>query len=132
MGAPRPGDDPPSGTTAVVPTHWRRMGLIRTFKKLSLSVKLIASYLVILGVGGLAITVVGSYIVSSTIMAEAERTVKHDLAIARAIYQQEIRVLQRTVEVAAASPFPSCSRPGTPSASWTTSRTSGATTGWTS
>jgi two-component system, NtrC family, sensor kinase len=102
MGAPRPGDDPPSGTTAVVPNHWRRMGLIRTFKKLSLSVKLIASYLVILGVGGLAITVVGSYIVSSTIMAEAERTVKHDLAIARAIYQQEIRVLQRTVEVAAA------------------------------
>jgi two-component system, NtrC family, sensor kinase len=72
------------------------------FRKLSLSAKLISSYLVILGVGGLAITVVGSYIVSSTIMAEAQRTVNHDLAIARAVYQQEIRVLERTLEVAAA------------------------------
>ncbi len=35
-------------------------------------------------------------------MAEAERTVKHDLAIARAIYQQELRVLRRSLEVAAA------------------------------
>ncbi|MEJ2501761.1 MAG: cache domain-containing protein, partial [Gemmatimonadota bacterium] len=74
----------------------------RLFRRLSLSAKLISSYLVVLGVGGLAITVVGSYIVSSTIMAEAERTVKHDLAIARALYEQELRVLRRTVEVAAA------------------------------
>jgi two-component system, NtrC family, sensor kinase len=72
------------------------------FRKLSLSAKLISSYLVILGIGGLAITVVGSYIVSSTIMNEAQRTVKHDLAIARAVYQQETRVLERTLEVAAA------------------------------
>jgi two-component system, NtrC family, sensor kinase len=79
------------------------MQLISTFfRKLSLSAKLISSYLVILGVGGLAITVVGSYIVSSAIMSEAERTVKHDLAIARTVYQQEVRVLERTLEVAAA------------------------------
>jgi two-component system, NtrC family, sensor kinase len=103
MGAPRPGFDPQSGTTAVVPTTWNVMNLFGSFfRKLSLAAKLISSYLVILGVGGLAITVVGSYIVSSTIMSEAERTVKHDVAIARAIYQQEIRVLARTLEVAAA------------------------------
>jgi two-component system, NtrC family, sensor kinase len=51
---------------------------------------------------GVAITVVGSYIVSSAIMAEAERTVKHDLAIARAIHAHEIRVLERTLEGAVA------------------------------
>lgn len=72
------------------------------FRRLSLSAKLISSYLVILGIGGLAITVVGSTMVSSTIMAEAERTVKHDLAIARAVYQQEVRLTRRSLEVAAA------------------------------
>ncbi len=72
------------------------------FRNLSLSAKLIASYLVFLGIGGLAITVVGSTIVSSTIMAEAERTVSHDLAIARAMYRQDVRLLDRTVRVAAA------------------------------
>lgn len=76
--------------------------LARFFRRLSLSAKLISSYLVILGIGGLAITVVGSSIVSSTIMAEAERTVKHDLAIARAVYEQELRVMRRSLEVAAA------------------------------
>ena len=79
------------------------MGLVgKLYRKLSLSAKLISSYLVILGVGGIAITVVGSWIVSSTIMAEAQRTVKHDLAIARAVYQQELRVLRESMEVAAA------------------------------
>lgn len=79
------------------------MGLVGgVFRKLSLSAKLIASYLVFLGIGGLAITVIGSTIVSSAIMAEAERTVKHDLAIARAVYQQELRVTRRSLEVAAA------------------------------
>jgi two-component system, NtrC family, sensor kinase len=87
----------------VVPTTWDGMKRFGTFfRKLSLSAKLIASYLVILGIGGLAITVVGSTIVSSTIMNEAQRTVNHDLAIARAVYQQETRVLERTLEVAAA------------------------------
>lgn len=76
--------------------------MARLFRKLSLSAKLISSYLVILGVGGVAITVVGSYIVSSTIMAEAQRTVSHDLAIARAVYQQELSLLRRTMEVAVA------------------------------
>ena len=76
--------------------------LIRLFRRLSLSAKLISSYLVILGVGGLAITLVGSYIVSSTIMAEAQRTVKHELAIARAIYQQELRLLHSAMDVATA------------------------------
>ncbi len=77
--------------------------MFRTFfRNLSLSAKLISSYLVFLGIGGLAITVVGSTIVSSTIMAEAERTVSHDLAIARAMYRQDVRLLDRTVRVAAA------------------------------
>lgn len=78
------------------------MTATRLFRRLSLSAKLIASYLVILGVGGVAIIAVGSYIVSSTIMAEARRTVKHDLAIARAVYQHEQELIRRTVSVVSA------------------------------
>lgn len=71
------------------------------FRRRSLSAKLISSYLVILGVGGLAITVVGSTIVSSAIMAEAERTVQHDLGIARTLYRQELQELLDALETAA-------------------------------
>jgi two-component system, NtrC family, sensor kinase len=78
------------------------MGIGALFRKLSLSAKLISSYLIILGVGGVAITVVGSTIVSRTIMAEAERTVRHDLAIARTVLGQEIQSIRLGLEIAAA------------------------------
>ncbi|NIP81621.1 MAG: HAMP domain-containing protein, partial [Gemmatimonadetes bacterium] len=42
-----------------------------------------------------------STIVASTIMAEAQRTVKHDLAIARTIYRQELHSMERTLQAAA-------------------------------
>jgi two-component system NtrC family sensor kinase len=74
------------------------------FRRLSLSAKLIGSYLVILGIGGLAITGVGSWIVSHAILAEASRTVRHDLAIARAVYGQQILLTRKTLEVAATGP----------------------------
>jgi two-component system, NtrC family, sensor kinase len=73
----------------------------RLFRKLSLRAKLITSYLVILGIGGVAIIIVGSLIVSSVIRAEAQRTVTHDLATARAFYQQELSLLERTLAVSA-------------------------------
>ncbi|HLE83557.1 MAG TPA: hypothetical protein VJG13_04380, partial [Thermoanaerobaculia bacterium] len=72
------------------------------FRRLSLDVKLISSYLVILGIGGLAISVVGSWIVSTTIWREAQRTVAHDLAIARTVYDQRLELVRRTVEASAA------------------------------
>jgi hypothetical protein len=62
------------------------------FRRLSLDVKLISSYLVILGIGGLAISDVGSWIVSTTIWREAQRTVAHDLAIAHGTIAVESEV----------------------------------------
>ena len=64
--------------------------VLHRFRRLSLDVKLIASYLVILGVGGLAISVVGSWIVSTAIRHEAQRTAAHDLALARATLGPEL------------------------------------------
>jgi two-component system, NtrC family, sensor kinase len=76
----------------------------RVFRRLSLSAKLFASYLVILGVGGAAIIAIVSYIVSSSVMSEAARTVLHDLAVARTFYSQEARLVERTVDAAARGP----------------------------
>jgi two-component system NtrC family sensor kinase len=70
------------------------------FRRLSLKAKLITSYLVILGIGGLATSVLGSWIVSSTIMMQASRSVSNDLATARTVYQGQLRTLEQTVALA--------------------------------
>ncbi|MDH3215887.1 MAG: cache domain-containing protein, partial [Candidatus Krumholzibacteria bacterium] len=67
----------------------------------SLRAKLIMSYLVILVTGGLATSLVGSWIVSSTIMAQARRAVEHHLATARSICEHQLQGLKSTVELAA-------------------------------
>jgi len=53
----------------------------------SIKARLITSYLVILFIGGLTTSIVGSWIVSTTIMAQARRMVDHSMAMARTIYQ---------------------------------------------
>lgn len=73
-----------------------------SFRGLSLKAKLITSYLVILGIGGLASSLVGSYIVSSTIMRQARVSVDRDLATARTVYEQQLQTLKRTLQLAAA------------------------------
>jgi two-component system NtrC family sensor kinase len=70
-------------------------------RKLSLKARLIWSYLVILGIGGLATSVVGSWIVSSTIMTQARRAVDHDFATARTVYEQQLQSLKLAVQFAA-------------------------------
>jgi len=70
--------------------------------RLSLKARLIWSYLVILGTGGLATSLVGSWIVSSTIMMQARRAVDHDFATARTVYEQQLQALKLSVEFAAA------------------------------
>lgn len=70
-------------------------------RRLSLKARLIWSYLVILGVGGLATSMVGSWIVSSTIMMQARRAVDHDFATARTVYEQQLQGLKLPVEFAA-------------------------------
>jgi len=70
-----------------------------SIRQFSLRAALISSYLVILGIGGLATSIVGSWIVSSTIMNQARRKVDHDLETARMVYQQQLQTLKGTVEL---------------------------------
>ena len=77
------------------------MQLEHWFRRLPLKAKLIWSYLVILGIGGLATSLVGSWIVSSTIMMQARRAVGHDFAAARTVYQQRLDLLRLSVQFAA-------------------------------
>lgn len=71
------------------------------FRRYSLRARLITGYLVILGIGGLATSVVGSWIVSTTIMTQARRSVDHDLAAARTLYQQQLETVKLTLQLAA-------------------------------
>jgi len=68
--------------------------------RLSLKARLIWSYLIILGIGGLATSLVGSWIVSSTIMMQARRAVDHDFATAKTVYEQQLQALRLSVEFA--------------------------------
>jgi len=70
--------------------------------RLSLKARLIWSYLIILGTGGLATSMVGSWIVSSTIMTQARRAVNHDFATASTVYEKQLQALRLSVEFAAA------------------------------
>jgi len=72
--------------------------------RLSLKARLIWSYLIILGAGGLATSLVGSWIVSSTIMMQARRAVDHDFATAKTVYEEQLQALKLSVEFAAAGP----------------------------
>lgn len=79
------------------------MPLDETLRRLSLKTRLIVSYLVILAVGGLVTSIVGSWIVSTTIMRQAQRTAEHDLATARIIFQDRIAGIGRAVQLAASA-----------------------------
>ena len=77
------------------------MKLDFSFRRLSLRAKLISDYLVILGIGGLATSLLGSWIVSSTIMMQPHRAVDHDLAMARSLYDQKLESVEQTVQLVA-------------------------------
>src|ERR1035441_2298932 len=71
--------------------------------KLSLKARLIWSYLVILGTAGLTTSLVGSWIVSSTIMMQARRAVDHDFATARTVYEEQLQSLKLSVQFASSA-----------------------------
>ena len=77
------------------------MRLDFSFRRLSLRAKLISDYLVILGIGGLATSLLGSWIVSSTIMMQPHRAVDHDLAMARSLYDQKLESVEQRVQLVA-------------------------------
>jgi two-component system, NtrC family, sensor kinase len=70
-------------------------------RRLSLKTRLISSYLVVLGAGGLVTSFVGSWIVSTTIMMQARRAVDHDFATAKTVYEQQLQALRLSLQVAA-------------------------------
>jgi len=76
------------------------MRLDLSFSRVSLKAKLISVYLVILGIGGLVTSLVGSWIVSSTILMQSRRSVDGDLATARLVYYQQLETLKHTVQLA--------------------------------
>jgi len=65
----------------------------------TLKTRLISHYLVVLGIGGLVTSVVGSYIVSSTIMTQVRRSVDNDSVTARTIYDEQLQTLRLTVQL---------------------------------
>lgn len=67
------------------------------FPRLSLKARLISNYLVVLGIGGLVTSLVGSWIVSSTIMMQARRSADLDLAVARTLYDNHLNGLKQAV-----------------------------------
>jgi len=78
------------------------MRLRLTLHRTSLRARLISSYLVILGAGGIITSAVGSWIVSTTIMRQARLSVDDALATARALYDQQLATLKQAVQLTAA------------------------------
>jgi len=78
------------------------MRLKFSLRRTSLKAQLISSYLVILGAGGLITSLVGSWIVSTTIMRQAGRSVEDTLAMARTLYEQQLATLKQAVQLTAA------------------------------
>ncbi len=78
------------------------MGLKLSLVRTSLKARLITSYLIILGLGGLITSIVGSWIVSTTIMRQARRSVDDALAMARTLYEQQLATLKQAVQLTAA------------------------------
>src|SRR5512132_1240898 len=76
---------------------------LRQFRRWSLTAQLVTSYLVVLGIGGLVTILIGSYIVSTTMMGQERRTARHDLVAARAFYERQFESLGLAVRSAAAS-----------------------------
>jgi two-component system NtrC family sensor kinase len=78
------------------------MPLSLPFARRSLKAKLISHNLVVLGIGGLVASVVGSYIVISTILAQVRRSVDNIFVTTKTVYEDQLERLRLTVQLAAA------------------------------
>ncbi len=67
----------------------------------SIKRRLILSYLVILFIGGLATSLVGSWIVSSTILMQVARMADNTVATARSVYEQRLGAMKQAVHIGA-------------------------------
>ena len=68
-------------------------------KGISLRVRISIVYVVVMGVGGLITSYVGSRLVSSTIFNQAINKVHHDLATAKMVYHQQLSEIKQAVNL---------------------------------
>ena len=77
---------------------WPRGDCVRM--KLSLKVKLILGYTVIIGLTGLFSTVIGTYLISRGVMTQAQESVRTDLGFAREMLRNRQDQIENTVRLA--------------------------------
>ncbi len=65
----------------------------------SLRTKLIVSFIVIILVGGLGTTFIGTRLVATTLIEQAQRKVKHDLASAWMVYNERLKEIESVVRL---------------------------------
>ncbi|MCK5423270.1 MAG: hypothetical protein KAJ08_13950, partial [Deltaproteobacteria bacterium] len=65
----------------------------------SLRTKLIVSFIVIILVGGLGTTIIGTRLVATTLIEQAQRKVKHDLASAWMVYNERLKEIESVVRL---------------------------------
>jgi two-component system NtrC family sensor kinase len=76
---------------------------IRLKAPFSLRTKLILSFLVIIFVGGSGTTILGTRLVANTLIRQAQRRVKHDLASAWMVYNEKLKEIRNIIQFTAAS-----------------------------
>jgi two-component system NtrC family sensor kinase len=80
---------------------WEKIKLTGWLPFQSLRSKLIFSFLLVVLAGGLASSIIGTYMVGNTIMAEAQKKVRHDLDSAWMVYQEKLRRIQDVLHLTA-------------------------------
>ena len=80
---------------------WARLKIPGGLPFRSLGSKLIFSFLLVVLAGGLASTMIGTRMVGNTIMAEAQKKVRHDLDSAWMVYQEKLRRIQDVLHLTA-------------------------------
>ncbi len=71
--------------------------MVRVLQIFSLRSRIILVYVIILGVGGLITSFIGSIIVNRTIMSQAKTKVHHDLKTANMVFNQKLDFLKKAV-----------------------------------
>ncbi|MBN1351528.1 cache domain-containing protein [candidate division KSB1 bacterium] len=74
--------------------------LIPILKTISLRARIIITYSIILGTGGLLTSYVGSRITTSTILNQASSKVHHDMNTAKMVYEQQLFKIKQSVNLA--------------------------------
>ena len=75
---------------------------IRLKTPFSLRTKLIVSFIIVILAGGLGSTIIGTNLVSTTLIRQAQRNVKHDLASAWMVYNEKLKEIRNIIQFTAA------------------------------